>query len=526
MQRRTFLAATAATLAAPSIVSAQGSRVLKFIPQSDVTILDPIWTTAYVTRNHGYMIFDTLFGTDHTFKASPQMAAGMTTENDGKLVRITLRDGLKFHDGVPVLARDCVASIQRWGKRDPFGQTLLVATDELTAADDKTIQFRLKKPFALLPDALGKSPTNFPAMMPERLAKTDAFTQVTEMVGSGPYKFKASERVVGSRVVYERNADYKPRESGTPDWTSGPKIVNFDRVEWHVIPDPSTAMSALQKGEMDWWENPTNDVLATLRKSPGVKVEIQDPTGNMGCMRLNQLTAPFNNPAIRRALLKAIDQRDFMIACGGEDPAMWHTPTGLFCPGTPMASDAGLEVFAGKRDYEAARKEIIAAGYKGEKTVILAPTDFPLLKAIADVCADVFQKVGLNVDYQAMDWGTVVQRRAKKEPTDQGGWSVFNTFWGGLDQFNPVGHVFMRGLGAEGGLPGWPVSTRIEELRTQWMDAQDLDAQKKIAADLQRQALIDVPYIPLGQVLGATAYRSNIADVPAGFVMFWNVRRA
>ena len=526
MQRRTFLAATAATLAAPSIVSAQGSRVLKFIPQSDVTILDPIWTTAYVTRNHGYMIFYTLFGTDHTFKASPQMAAGMTTENDGKLVRITLRDGLKFHDGVPVLARDCVASIQRWGKRDPFGQTLLVATDELTAADDKTIQFRLKKPFALLPDALGKSPTNFPAMMPERLAKTDAFTQVTEMVGSGPYKFKASERVVGSRVVYERNADYKPRESGTPDWTSGPKIVNFDRVEWHVIPDPSTAMSALQKGEMDWWENPTNDVLATLRKSPGVKVEIQDPTGNMGCMRLNQLTAPFNNPAIRRALLKAIDQRDFMIACGGEDPAMWHTPTGLFCPGTPMASDAGLEVFAGKRDYEAARKEIIAAGYKGEKTVILAPTDFPLLKAIADVCADVFQKVGLNVDYQAMDWGTVVQRRAKKEPTDQGGWSVFNTFWGGLDQFNPVGHVFMRGLGAEGGLPGWPVSTRIEELRTQWMDAQDLDAQKKIAADLQRQALIDVPYIPLGQVLGATAYRSNIADVPAGFVMFWNVRRA
>jgi peptide/nickel transport system substrate-binding protein len=527
MKRRGFLAGGAAALAAPTLARAQGARVLKFIPQSDVTILDPIWTTAYVTRNHGYMVFDTLFGTDSAFKASPQMASGMTVENDGKLVRITLRDGLKWHDGERVLARDCVASIQRWAKRDPFGQTLLTFTDELSAADDKVIQFRLKKPFALLADALGKSPTNFPAMMPERLAKTDAFTQVTEMVGSGPYKFNAGERVVGSLAVYERNADYVPQPVGKSDWTAGPKVVNFDRVEWHVIPDPATAMGALQKGEIDWWENPTNDLLETLRKSPGVKVVQTDPTGNMGCMRLNHLTAPFNNPAIRRALLKAIDQKDFAIACGGEDPAMWHVPTGLFCPGTPMANEAGLEVFAGPRDYEAVKREIIAAGYKGEKTVILAPTDFPLLKAQADVCADVFRRIGLNVDYQAMDWGTVVQRRAKKEPTDQGGWSVFNTFWGGLDQFNPVGHVFMRGMGdGPGAAPGWPSSPRIEELRTQWIDAPDLAAQKALAAELQKQSMIDVPYVPLGQVLGATAFRSNVSGVNDGFVMFWNVKKA
>ena len=416
MQRRHFLAATAATLAAPQIARGQSNRVLKFVPQSDVTVLDPIWTTAYVTRNHGYMIFDTLFGTDAAMQASPQMAAGMTTDNDGKLVRITLRDSLKFHDGTPVLARDCVASIQRWAKRDTFGQTLMAVTDELTAADDKTIQFRLKKPFALLPDALGKSPTNFPAMMPERLAKTDAFTQVTEMVGSGPYKFNAQERVVGSLVVYDRFTDYVPRTGGTPSWTAGPKIVNFDRVEWHVIPDAGTAMAALQTDEVDWWENPGNDLLPVLRNAPNVKVEIQDPTGLMGCMRLNHLTAPFNNPAIRRALLKAIDQQDFCEASSGDDPAMWHVPTGLFCPQSPFATTAGLEVFSGKRDYDAVRKEIIAAGYKGEKTVVLAPTDFPLLKAMADVCADVFQKIGLNVDYQAMDWGTVVQRRSRKTP--------------------------------------------------------------------------------------------------------------
>jgi peptide/nickel transport system substrate-binding protein len=527
MRRRRFLATTSAALAAPHIARSQDNRVLKFIPQSDAAVLDPIWTTAYVTRNHGYLVFDTLFGTDGSFKASPQMAAGMTSDDDGKLVRITLRDGLKFHDGEPVLARDCVASIQRWSKRDTYGATLMEATDELTADDDKTLRFRLKHPFPLLSDALGKSPTNFPAMMPERLAKTDPFTQVTEMVGSGPYRFNAKERVVGSQLVYERFTDYVPRAEGTPDWTAGPKVAHFDRVEWHVIPDPGTALAALQKGEIDWWENPTNDLLAILRKTDGVRVTIQDPTGLMGCMRLNHLTAPFNNPAIRRALLKAIDQRDFCIASGGDDPAMWHVPTGLFYPASPFASDVGLDLFTGKRDYDAVKRDIVAAGYKGEKTVILAPTDFPLLKAMADVCADVFQKIGLNVDYQAMDWGTVVQRRIKKAPIEQGGWSVFNTFWSGLDQLNPVGHVFMRGMGeAPGAAPGWPSSPRIEDLRQQWLSAPDLATQQSLARELQAQALIDVPYVPLGQELQATAYRSNLTGVLNGFVLFWNVRKA
>jgi peptide/nickel transport system substrate-binding protein len=526
MRRRTFLTASGAALAAPHVAQSQNNRLLKFIPQSDVTVLDPIWTTAYVTRNHGYMIFDTLFGTDGKFKASPQMAAGLTSDNDGKLVRITLRDGLKFHDGTPVLARDCVASILRWSKRDTYGSTLMAATDEVSAADDKTIQFRLKRPFPLLPDALGKSPTSFPAMMPERLAKTDPFTQVTEMVGSGPYKFNAKDRVVGSLLVYERFGDYVPRTDGVPDWTAGPKVAHFDRIEWHVIPDASTALAALQTGEVDWWENPTADMLPILRKTPGVKAELQDPTGLMACMRLNHLTAPFNNPAIRRAVLKAIDQRDFCLAIAGDDPAMSHVPTGTFYYAGPFGSEAGLEVFSGKRDYDAVRKEIIAAGYKGEKTVVLAPTDILLLKAQADVCADVFQKIGLNVDYQAMDWGSVVQRRAKKDPIEQGGWSVFNTFWSGLDQLNPVGHVFLRGMGeAAGSAPGWPSSPRIEELRQQWLETPDLATQQSLARDMQLQALIDVPYVPTGQIMQATAYRTNLTGVLNGFVLFWNVRK-
>jgi peptide/nickel transport system substrate-binding protein len=420
MKRRTFLAGTAATLgatiAAPGIVAAQNTRVLRFIPQADVTVLDPVWTTAYVTRNHGFLVFDTLFGLDGNFKPSPQMAEGMTVENDGKLVRITLRDGLKWHDGERVLARDCTASIARWGKRDTFGQTLMAFTDELSAPDDKTIQFRLNKPFPLLPDALGKFATAMPAMMPERLAKTDPFTQITEMVGSGPFKFKKDERVPGSLVVYEKFADYKPRESGTPDWTSGPKIAYFDRVEWHINPDSGSASGALQNNEVDWWENPTQDLSNLLKTKSGITVEIQDPTGQMATMRLNHLTPPFNNPAVRRALLHAINQTDFMEAVVGDEPSMFHVPVGVFCPGTPMASTAGLDVFRTGDNLDVAKKMLAESGYKGEKAVLMAPTDFPILKALADVGADVMQKIGINVDYQAMEAGPPRQGRLERVP--------------------------------------------------------------------------------------------------------------
>jgi peptide/nickel transport system substrate-binding protein len=530
MKRRSLMKAMAAggaALAAPRLGRAEGVRLLRFIPQADVTVLDPIWTTAYVTRNHGYMVFDTLFGTDGHFKVSPQMAAGMTVDEDGKLVRIGLRTGLKWHDNEPVLAKDCVASIRRWGQRDAFGQTLMAYTDELTAPDDRTIQFRLKRPFALLPDALGKSPTNFPAMMPERLALTDPFTQVTDMIGSGPYKYVAGERVVGSLVVYERFAGYNPRDNGTPDWTAGPKIANFDRVEWRVMPDPATAAAALLNNEADWWENPTSDILPLLQKNRDVTVAVQDPTGQMACMRLNELIPPFNNPAIRRAVLKGVNQDDFMMAVAGADPKMRHTPAGIFCPGTPMATEVGLDVFKGPRDYDAIRREIRAAGYKGEKVVLLAPTDFPILKALADVGYDMLRKCGLNVEYEALDWGTVVQRRTKKDPVAKGGWNVFHTFWGGLDQMNPAGHVFLRGIGeGPGAAPGWPSSPGIEALRDAWLDAPELDAQKRLAEQIQLQALQDVPYIPLGQNFYATAYRKSITGVLNGFVIFWNVRKA
>ena len=268
MRRRTFLASTAVALAAPAIARGEGSQVLTFVPQADLAVLDPIWTTTYQTRDHGFLVFDTLFGLDSQFRPQPQMAEGAVSEDDGKTWRITLRPGLMFHDGTKVLARDCVASIKRWGARDGFGQALIAATDEIAASDDKTIRFRLKYPFPLLPDALAKTPPSICPIMPERLAVTDPYKQVTEMVGSGPYRYKADERVAGSRVVYERNTNYVPRPNGTPDGTAGPKIAYIDRIEWHIIPDPGTVAAALQNGEIDWWLVPQADLLPLLRKQP------------------------------------------------------------------------------------------------------------------------------------------------------------------------------------------------------------------------------------------------------------------
>jgi peptide/nickel transport system substrate-binding protein len=529
MKRRTLLgtatAAVAAGLARPAVVRAAPNRVLKFIPQADLAVLDPIWTTAYVTRHHGMMVFDTLYGTDAQFQPQPQMVEGATTENDGKLWTLTLRDGLKWHDGAPVLARDCVASIQRWGRRDAFGQALMAATDELSAPDDKTIRFRLKQPFPLLPMALGKVGVVICPMMPERLAKTDPFTQVTEMVGSGPFRFKPDERVPGARVVYERFADYVPRPNGTPQWTAGPKVAHFDRVEWNVIPDAETAMGALQNNEADWWEQPTFDLLPLLRRTGSVVLEILDPTGSPSMMRFNQLFPPFDNPAIRRALLGAVDQSDFMTAVAGTDPSGWRDKVGYFPPGSPLAGDVGMQALQSPRDLTKVKKELIAAGYKNEKIVVMVASDLPVLNAMGQVGGDMLQKAGMNVDLQVTDWGSVVQRRASRKPPDQGGWSVFFTSFGGIDQYTPAGHLGLRGNGADGWF-GWPTDPKLEELRAAWFAAPDAPAQKKIGEAIQAEAFQSVPYIPLGEYFQPTAHAKAITGVLKGMPLFWNVSKA
>lgn len=525
LSRRSLLVGSAAAVAAPAIALDDAKRVLRFVPRTDLGVIDPVWSSANVTRNHGFMIYDTLFGMDASFRPSVQMLAGCTVEDGDLTWRLVLRDGLSWHDGDRVLARDCVASIRRWGARDSYGQALLSATAELTAADDKTIVFRLRKPFPFLPNALGKSGAYVPVMMPERLAgPAGSGKAVTEMVGSGPFRFRKDEHVPGARIVYERFAGYRPREDGVPSRTAGPKRVFFDRVEWITMPDGGTASAALQSGEVDWWDFPIVDLLPVLSKRPDLTLRINDPNGQYNVLRLNHLQPPFDNPAIRRALFSAVNQEDFMLAVSGDDRALWQDGVGMFCPGTPLASDRGLGP-RGPRDLAAAKDAVAAAGYGGQPVVLLVATDFPVLRTLADVGADLMTKIGLKVDYQALDWGMVQQRRVKKDPVDRGGWSAFFTSFDGSDVVDPAGHIALRGNGSDAWF-GWPTDPLIEELRTVWFSTPDLAGQKKIAEEVQREALANVPYVPVGLSYQPTAFRSNLRYQIEGFPIFWNVQRA
>jgi peptide/nickel transport system substrate-binding protein len=422
--------AVAAVLCPPAAL-AQGQKVLKFIPQADLRILDPITTTAYITRNHGYMIYDTLFATDAKFQVQPQMVDKYELSKDQLTYTFTLRDGLKFHDSQPVRSADCIASIERWAKRDALGQKMAEVTESWKVVNDKTFTLKLKRPFPLTLEALAKPSSNVPFIMPERIAKTDASTNITEPIGSGPFKFVKEEWVPGSKVVYIKNTEYVPRKE-PPSWAAGGKVVKVDRVEWIYIPDSATAAAALNAGEADWWEQLPPDLIPVLARNKDVKVENIDPLGSMGMIRFNFLYPPFNNPKMRQALLYAVDQNDYVLGIAG-DPKNGHTCYSYFTCGTPLSSEVGAEPMRGKRDFEKAKQLIKEAGYKGEKIVIISATDQPIVHSQSLLTSEMLRKLGLNVDLQAGDWGTLITRRTSKEPVEKGGWSIFHTWLVGHD---------------------------------------------------------------------------------------------
>jgi peptide/nickel transport system substrate-binding protein len=300
--------------------------------------------------------------------------------------------------------------------------------------------------------------------------------------------------------------------------------VHFDRVEWHIIPDASTMSAALQQGEIDWVDVPSNDLIPMLAKSKGVSTRVNVPTGTIATMRFNQLLPPFDNPAMRRAIIGAVNQAEYMTAVMGDDRSGWRDNVGYFAPNTPMANDAGMEALTSPRNLDKVKKDLEAAGYKGERVVLLAPQDIDSVKALAAVTNDMLKKIGINVDAQAMDWATLVQRRASKKPLDQGGWSIFQTSWAGIDHANPVGNVFLRGNGEKAQV-GWPTAPKLESLRDQWIKAPNEAEQKRLAREIQLQAFEDVPYIPLGQTLAKTAYRSDLTGMLVGLPLFWNIKR-
>ena len=512
----------AGPLCRPAIGQNTAARTIRFVPQANLSSPDPIWTTANVTRNHAYMVWDTLYGLDIALQPHPQMCAGHEASDDGLTWRFTLRDGLTFHDGEPVRGSDCIASIARWSKRDTFGQLLAARLGDMTVLDDRRFQIRLSRPFPLLLQSIAG---NNCFIMPERVARTDPFKQLDEITGSGPFRFVRDEWVSGSLAVYMRFDRYQPRPEAA-DFSAGGKIAHVERVEWRVMPDPATAGAALQAGEVDWIEQPLIDLLPLLRRNENIHVATQDPFGVIGVVVFNHLQPPFDNVKIRRALLPAIDQSEYVAAVMGNESANAKTGVGVFTAGSPLANTAGLDVLTGPRDITLARKLVAESGYRGEPAVLLSPSDYASLQAVAQVTRDVYQRVGLNVEYASSDWGTVISRRASKEPVAKGGWSTFVTTADGLGLANPIGNNMIRGAGANGWF-GWPTSPRLAALREAWLDATDVATQLRIAEDIQRVEWDEVPYIPVGQWSLPTAYRTRLSGIlRSPYPTFWNVAKS
>jgi len=455
MKRRSLLAGAAALgataqLARPAI--AQGAaRVLKFVPQANLANADPVWTTATVAANHAHMVWDQLWTFDEQMLPRLQMLAGATTSDDRLTWRLALRDGLAFHDGEPVRAVDCIASLSRWMKRDGMGQRIASQLNEMRVVNDRSFDIVLSKPFPLLPMALANN--------------------------------------------------------------------------CHIMPDPATAAAALQTGEIDWVERPLADLIPVLSRNRDVVVDNTDLLGELGIVRPNHLHPPFNNVKLRQALLMVADQKDYLAAVMGPDSPFTTQPVGIWTPGTPLASDAGMEKITGKRDLAAAKRLVAESGYKGERLVLMAPTDFPTLNAIAQVTRALCNQLGLNVEFVVTDWGSLIQRRASREPVEKGGWSIFCTSGGGFTSSNPAVYTSLWGTGEKAWF-GWYNSPAMEALRDAWYDAADLPTQQRLGREMQELALTEVPFVPTGMWRSPIARRSNVTGIlRAARPLFWNLRK-
>jgi peptide/nickel transport system substrate-binding protein len=440
---------------------------------------------------------------------------------DNLTYTFTLRDGLKWHDGTPVRAADCVASLRRWGGKDGMGTALMDVTASLDAIDEKSFHLVLKQPVGFVLEALGKIDSNVPFMMPERLAKTDPNQQIQEVIGSGPFRFVKDEWIPGHKVVYERFEGYVPRQE-PPSQAAGGKVVKVDRVESIYMPDASVAMNALAKGEVDLLENPATDLVPAMEKDPNIVVAKNDPLGYQLFMAVNHLHPPFDKKEARQALLHGIKQSDFMAAAAG-DPTLWQECPSVFGCGTPNESHAGVEPLM-VYDPAKAKAMLKEAGYDGRPLVVLDPTDLAVLHGGALMAREALQALGATVDLQAVDWSTLLQRRAKKEPPGQGGWSVFVTNATVTGVSNPLLHTFVKQC--EQAWYGWSCDRRIVELTKQWGLESDPAKRKQLTDELQRLHLENVSYIPLGQYQNQIAYRKELKGVLRGPALFyWNVEK-
>jgi len=527
MKRRTLLAVT--PLAATPLLLARSAsaqpkpaapKTLRAVMHSDLKILDPVWTTAYIVRNHGFMIYDQLFALDGKLKPQPQMVDNWKVSDDKLTWTFTLREGLKWHDGTPVTSADVIPSIKRWTDKDAIGGLLAKFTREMKVVDDRTFEIALKEPLGLMLSALAR-PSSVPLfIMPKKVAETPIAQQIGEFTGSGPFIFKKDEWKPGDKTVYVRNPDYVARKE-PPSGLAGGKVAKLDRVEWVSIPDTQTAINALQQGEIDMIEQPAHDLLPEISKDKNIEIIVPDALGATFILRFNWKQPPFDQLPYRRAAEYALNQPDFMKAVIG-DPRYYKACKAMFGCGTPFENHAGMDGIL-ESNFAESKKILKEAGYDGTPIVLLQSTDLAVLTNLAPVAKNLLERGGFKVDMQSMDWQTLVSRRAKKDPIGKGGWNICMTAAAAVLLLDPINNHYTETSGDRAQF-GWPLDEEIEKLRMDFVRESDPRKQLAIAEAVQKRVMDLGVTVPLGQYVQPMARRRTVSgNLPSPITVFWNV---
>jgi len=516
--------AAAAVLLAASLApnAARADAVLRMVPQADLKIFDPVWTTASITLNHAYMVYDTLFSLDSKLVPKPVMVESHSVSADGLTYTFVLRSGLKFSDGSPVRAQDAVTSVRRWAARNAAGKVLMGLTAELKTVDERSFTLVLKKPYggvlSALADQIG------PFVMREEEAKTDPAEQVRKIIGSGPFLFAESEWVPGNKVVYRRNPTFSPRAE-PPDGLAGNKVAKVERVEWIYIPDANTAANALLKGEVDMIDMPAGDILPLLERDKDIVVQKVHPVGGFGFFRPNGLHPPFNNIKARQALALIASQEDFL-AAGFGDKKWWNTCFSYYVCKSAYGTEVGSEPFR-KPDIARAKQLLAEAGYKGEKIHVIGTKEIAHIGAITEVLVDGLRKAGVNVELEMMDWGTMVTRFGsnKNVPGVQGGWHLWSASGSWSTWHNPLTNLGTN-MSTDSSWAGWAADEEVEKLRNAFIAAGTKDERMAALDKLHKRLWEVVPYVMTGQYDQPYAWRKNVSGVlPTSKLVLFNIAK-
>lgn len=517
---RFTLSPCVAALVVTATASLASAGTLRVVPSAPLQILDPLSTTAYVTRDHGFMVYDTLFGTDLAGKVQPEMVESYSVDAAATTWTFTLRDGLRFHDGSPVTAADAIASLQRWQSKDTLGGKMKSRTTAMVQVDDRTFQIKLSKPFGPMLVALGKPSAIVPFIMPKTVIDAAGAGPVTTIVGSGPFRFVADAFKPGERAVYVKNEAYKPR-SEPASGTAGGKVVNVDKVEWVFLRDAQTAVNALRNKEVDYIDQPSFEQVATLQKDPTIEI-VERPLSLSYVMRFNTLTPPFDDPKARRAAMLAVNQQAVLKTqvpvAGAYQTCASVYPCGTLYSSTP-------DNYTGKPDFAQAKKILAETKYDGSPIVILDAPEVGVQNKTAPMMSALLQQVGFKTQLTPLDWASWLQKRTNTAPAKDGGWNVFVAAWSPYDLTVPISSAPLTANG-KAGWPGWFEDAQVEALLTQFMDTPDLNEQKAVAAKIQHRILEQGAIAPLGQANQFSAMRkgglSGLLPRIASTV-FWNV---